>query len=237
MLLFEIQVADDGCSRVNYKEFLYLQKVKSDTAGLGHAHIYTSPSPNSLYRFQYSSYRVLYVNTEINVMIKAMTQHNTASWRQKSDYYHQNPLLTCLRLLQSALLSNLRMIERPNFGGNWASWFMVSGVQTHELVYIRINNYFFQTDMFWTETFLEWTNILLDELTFAVWYSVWHIRLRQYCRHFPLANAFSWMEVYKFRIKLYWRLSLWVNWQKYSIGSDNGLAPSRRQAIIWTNGG
>ena len=27
------------------------------------------------------------------------------------------------------------------------------------------------------------------------------------------------------------------NWQYASIGSDNGLAPNRRQAIIWTNAG
>ena len=27
------------------------------------------------------------------------------------------------------------------------------------------------------------------------------------------------------------------NWQKNSIGSDNGLAPNRRQAITWTNAG
>ena len=26
-------------------------------------------------------------------------------------------------------------------------------------------------------------------------------------------------------------------WQWYSIGSDNGLVPNRRQAIIWTNDG
>ena len=31
--------------------------------------------------------------------------------------------------------------------------------------------------------------------------------------------------------------SLWFNWQYGSIGSDNGLAPDRRQAIIWTNDG
>ena len=29
--------------------------------------------------------------------------------------------------------------------------------------------------------------------------------------------------------------SLGSNWQYVGIGSDNGLAPSRRQAIIWTN--
>ena len=27
------------------------------------------------------------------------------------------------------------------------------------------------------------------------------------------------------------------NWQYSSIGSDNGLAPTRRQTIIWTNDG
>ena len=31
--------------------------------------------------------------------------------------------------------------------------------------------------------------------------------------------------------------SLGFSWQYSSIGSDNGLAPTRRQAIIWTNGG
>ena len=34
------------------------------------------------------------------------------------------------------------------------------------------------------------------------------------------SNAFSWK---------------YLNWQYVSIGSDNGLIPSRRQAIIWTN--
>ena len=29
--------------------------------------------------------------------------------------------------------------------------------------------------------------------------------------------------------------SQWSNWQYPSIGLDNGLAPNRRQAIIWTN--
>ena len=29
----------------------------------------------------------------------------------------------------------------------------------------------------------------------------------------------------------------WENEQYSSTGSDNGLAPTRRQAIIWTNGG
>ena len=31
--------------------------------------------------------------------------------------------------------------------------------------------------------------------------------------------------------------SQWSNQQYPSIGSDNGLVPAKRQAIIWTNGG
>ena len=31
--------------------------------------------------------------------------------------------------------------------------------------------------------------------------------------------------------------SLGLDWQYVTIGSDNGLAPNRRQAIIWTNDG
>ena len=31
--------------------------------------------------------------------------------------------------------------------------------------------------------------------------------------------------------------SLGSNWQYIIIGSDNGLAPNRQQAIIWTNDG
>ena len=31
--------------------------------------------------------------------------------------------------------------------------------------------------------------------------------------------------------------SLWSNWQYVIIGSDNGLAPNRQQAINWTNDG
>ena len=31
--------------------------------------------------------------------------------------------------------------------------------------------------------------------------------------------------------------SLWCDWQYVIIGSDNGLAPNRRQVIIWTDDG
>ena len=32
-------------------------------------------------------------------------------------------------------------------------------------------------------------------------------------------------------------MSLASNWQYSGVGLDNDLAPNRRQAIIWTNGG
>ena len=48
-------------------------------------------------------------------------------------------------------------------------------------------------------------------------------------------NAFSWIDIFEFKIKFHWNMFLESNWQYVGIGSDNGLAPSRRQAIIWTN--
>ena len=44
-----------------------------------------------------------------------------------------------------------------------------------------------------------------------------------------------WMKMYAFGLKFNWNLFLRVQWTICLIGSDNGLAPSRWQAIIWTN--
>ena len=52
-----------------------------------------------------------------------------------------------------------------------------------------------------------------------------------------LSNAFSWKKILEFRLKFHWSLFLRSNQQFSSIGSDNGLAPARRQAIIWNNDG
>ena len=44
------------------------------------------------------------------------------------------------------------------------------------------------------------------------------------------------MKMYEFQLKFHWSLFLGPNLQYSSkIGSDNGLTPTRRQAIIWTN--
>ena len=48
------------------------------------------------------------------------------------------------------------------------------------------------------------------------------------------------MEMFKFRLLLFFFFFAEVcsyvsNWQLVSIGSGNGLAPIRWQAIIWTN--
>ena len=47
------------------------------------------------------------------------------------------------------------------------------------------------------------------------------------------SNAFSWLKMYKFRIR---SLFLRSNKQYYSMGSDNGLASVTQQAIIQTDG-
>ena len=48
--------------------------------------------------------------------------------------------------------------------------------------------------------------------------------------------AFPWMKIFEFRLKFHWSLFLRVQ-LTINIVSDNGLAPPRRQAIIWTNEG
>ena len=45
------------------------------------------------------------------------------------------------------------------------------------------------------------------------------------------------MKMFEFWIQFDCCLFLRAIWQQYSIGSDNGLAQNRRQAIIWTNDG
>ena len=64
------------------------------------------------------------------------------------------------------------------------------------------------------------------------------LRLRQDGRLFAddIFNAFSWMKKYEFQLKFHC-LFLRVQLALTSIGSDNGLAPNRWQAIIWTNAG
>ena len=47
-------------------------------------------------------------------------------------------------------------------------------------------------------------------------------------------NAFSRTKIFEFWLKIIW--SLFQYHQEYAfIGSDDGLAPIKRQAIIWTN--
>ena len=51
------------------------------------------------------------------------------------------------------------------------------------------------------------------------------------------SDAFSWITVYDFQFECHWTLFLKVQLQYPSIGSDNGLAPAGRQAIVWSNAG
>ena len=50
-----------------------------------------------------------------------------------------------------------------------------------------------------------------------------------------VSNAFSLMKIHKFRLIFQW--SLFPRVQDSSIGSDNSVATTRLQAIIWTNDG
>ena len=49
------------------------------------------------------------------------------------------------------------------------------------------------------------------------------------------SNAFSWMKMFEFGLKSRWFFSQCSSLQYSCISSDNGLAPTRRRAIICTN--
>ena len=51
------------------------------------------------------------------------------------------------------------------------------------------------------------------------------------------SNAFSRMKMLEFRLRFHGGLFLRVQLTIFQRGSDNGLAPVRRQATIWTNDG
>ena len=58
------------------------------------------------------------------------------------------------------------------------------------------------------------------------------LRPRQNRRHFDgISNAFSWMKMFRFKSKIYLRLFPRVQSTMFKHLSDNGLAPTRRQAI------
>ena len=50
-------------------------------------------------------------------------------------------------------------------------------------------------------------------------------------------NGFSWMKIYEVRLRFHWSFFLGAQSPYSSIGSYNGLTPTRRQAIIWINDG
>ena len=51
------------------------------------------------------------------------------------------------------------------------------------------------------------------------------------------SSAFSWMKMFEFRLRFHWIWFMRVYLSYTTIGSDNDLAPTRRQAIICTNDG
>ena len=80
---------------------------------------------------------------------------------------------------------------------------------------------------------------------------MWAVTLTHWDRHFP-DDTFKWdflMKEYELGLKFHWSFLLCVQltyWGRVThicvskltiIGSDNGLSPGRRQAIIWTNAG
>ena len=92
------------------------------------------------------------------------------------------------------------------------------------------------------QLYLEWGK----QICFRYWYSYGTdfisntLRPRQNGRHFPndtFQMNFLERKCVNFDSDFTEVCSQWSNEQYSSIRSDNGLAPARRQAIIWTNDG
>ena len=49
------------------------------------------------------------------------------------------------------------------------------------------------------------------------------------------SNVFPWMKMHGLRLRFHWSLFLMFVLIILQHGSDNGLAPTRQQAIFWTN--
>ena len=60
------------------------------------------------------------------------------------------------------------------------------------------------------------------------------LRPRQNGRHLPddIFKCIFWMKMFQFRLRFPWSLFLRVQLTIFHIGSDNGLVPTKRQAII-----
>ena len=120
----------------------------------------------------------------------------------------------------------------------------------YELMYkilFHVEIWCFQTFAEWYDIMHGiWKKIILTKICGNVYNYTCNRSLCKPLTHLPLdkmaaisqttfSNAFSWIKIYEFRLKLHWSLLIRVQWKYASIGSDNGLAPTRRQAIIWTN--
>ena len=68
-----------------------------------------------------------------------------------------------------------------------------------------------------------------------IWLTYWGRDKKVAILQTTLSNTFFWMEIFQIRLRFHWNLFLMV--QNSSMGSNNGLAPNRRQAIIGTNDG
>ena len=83
------------------------------------------------------------------------------------------------------------------------------------------------TSLYWIRTQKGWENIVsstlwgLDQMAAIFWMTY--------------SKAFSWMKMYEFHLKYHWNLFLRFELTIFIIGSDNGLVPTRKEAIIWTN--
>ena len=86
-----------------------------------------------------------------------------------------------------------------------------------------------------TSTALKQSNDCLSAID--VWLTHWGRNKMAAIFQTTFLSISSSMKIYKFWLRFHWNLFPRVQWTYSSTGSDNGLVPSRRQAIIWTSDG
>ena len=86
-------------------------------------------------------------------------------------------------------------------------------------------------------TWTRWVNIIFVSVYVTQWLNTSRPRQMTAISHTTFSHAFPWMKMGEFRLEFRWSLFLGLQLTIFHIGADNGLAPIRRQAIIWTNAG
>ena len=155
------------------------------------------------------------------------------TFQQTIGYYFNSPMLTpAQRSAITKTIVGLMSLRLPGLSVNGTRTHIKT--HTHTKACTRIPLDYILQGIWNTFSSLLILNLNLTEICFI---THWGRDKIAAISQTTLSNSFSWMKMLEFRLKFLEICSIGSNLQYSTIGSDNGLAPSRRQAIIWTNDG